>query len=64
MANEYFNETVGFVPRLPLISSISNCNTDRRFYTFQEGLEKGIQKECFGTKFIAMADDEDQQMAL
>jgi hypothetical protein len=33
---------------------------------FQEGLEKGNQKDCFATKFFAVADDfgfdQDQQM--
>jgi hypothetical protein len=33
---------------------------------FQDGLDKGIQKDCFATKFFAVADDfgfdQDQQM--
>ena len=50
-----------------LPSSPADCSVYRSFYKmFQEGLEKGIQKDCFATKFFAVADDfgfdQDQQM--
>src|SRR5271170_6885426 len=41
--------------------------TYRRFYkSFQEELDRGVQKDCFATKFFAVADSfgftKDQQM--
>jgi hypothetical protein len=46
---------------------ISYYRTYRKFYkTFQEALDQGVQKDCFATKFFAVADDygfdKDQQM--
>jgi hypothetical protein len=46
---------------------LPNNSVYRQFYKmFQDGLDKGIQKDCFATKFFAVADDfgfdQDQQM--
>lgn len=58
------------LPRNSRVSSLpyfADNSVYRSFYKmFQDGLEKGNQKDCFATKFFAVADDfgfdQDQQM--